>query len=55
LDYFIFIKSDQKNWKVFCTGKTKLFTETEGKVSLPKVFEIRQEEDNQLGLFEIDG
>ena len=55
LDYFIFIKSDQKNWKVFCTGKTKLFTETEGKVSLPKVFEVRKEEDNQLGLFEIDG
>ncbi|HLG34317.1 MAG TPA: hypothetical protein VI757_05500 [Bacteroidia bacterium] len=51
LDYFIFIKSDQKSWKVFCTGKTKLFTETEGEVSLPKVFEVKQEEDNQLALF----
>ncbi len=52
LDYFIFIKSDQKNWKVFCTGKTKLFTETEGIVELPKVFEVKDKDDTQLGLFE---
>jgi len=52
LDYFIFIKSDQKNWKVFCTGKTKLFTETEGNVKLPKVFEVKDKDDTQLGLFE---
>ncbi len=54
LDYFIFIKSDQTSWKVFCTGKTKLFTETEGKVLLPKVFEVKKEADSQLGLFEIE-
>jgi hypothetical protein len=42
LDYFIFIKSDQKSWKIFCTGKTILFTETEGKVSLPIVFEVKK-------------
>lgn len=52
LDYFIFIKSDQANWKVFCTGKTKLFSETEGKVELPKVYEVIEgEEKNQLALF----
>jgi len=54
LDYFIYIKSDQTNWKVFCTGKTKFFSETEGKVDLPKVYEVKQEEDNQLGLYETD-
>ncbi len=54
LDYFIFIKSDQTSWKVFCTGKTKLFTETEGIVSLPKVFEVKQGDDNQLPLFTVE-
>lgn len=52
LDYFIFIKSDQTNWKVFCTGKTKLFSETEGTVELPKVYEVKDKKDTQLGLFE---
>ncbi|HRQ55453.1 MAG TPA: hypothetical protein PL018_14435 [Ignavibacteriaceae bacterium] len=52
LDYFIFIKSDQTKWKVFCTGKTKLFSKTEGNVELPKVYEVKDKNDTQLGLFE---
>ena len=43
LDYFIFIKSDQTGWKVFCTGRTKLFSKTEGKVELPQVYEVKEE------------
>jgi hypothetical protein len=52
LDYFIFIKSDQSGWKVFCTGQTKLFRNTEGKVELPKIYEIVEGEKNQIELFE---
>ena len=53
LDYFIFIKSDQTIWKIFCTGKKKLFTETEGNVELPQVFEVKQDDEmNQYTLFE---
>jgi hypothetical protein len=54
LDYFIFINSDQTYWKVFCTGKTKLFFETEGTVVLPKVYEVKEKIDTQLGLFEAE-
>ncbi len=54
LDYFIFIKSDQTSWKVFCTGKTKLFAKTEGEVELPKVYEVKEQENAQLGLFETE-
>lgn len=54
LDYFIYIKSDQTSWKVFCTGKTKLFRHTEGKVDLPKAYEVKQEKFNQIGLFETE-
>ncbi|OFY65587.1 MAG: hypothetical protein A3H98_11735 [Bacteroidetes bacterium RIFCSPLOWO2_02_FULL_36_8] len=52
LDYFIFIKSDQTSWKVFCTGKTKLFSKMEGKVNLPKVYEVKQVVKGQMELFE---
>lgn len=41
LDYFIYVKADQKEWIVFSRGKTKLFSETEGKVDIPKVFEVK--------------
>lgn len=51
LDYFIFIKSDQTEWKVFSTGKTKLFGKTEGKVILPKVYEIMEGKNTQIALF----
>lgn len=54
LDYFIFIKSDQTSWKVFCTGRTKLFSKTNGKVDLPKVFEVVKVNDAQLALFTAD-
>jgi hypothetical protein len=40
LDYFIFIKSDKTRWKVFSTGNTKLFSKTEGIVSLPRSYEV---------------
>lgn len=53
LDYFIFIQSDQTTWKLFSSGKGELFSITEGKVNLPKVFEVKQvnQNTNQLGLF----
>lgn len=51
LDYFIFIKSDQTSWKIFCTGRMRLFTKTEGKVDLPEIYEVVVEDRNQLGLF----
>lgn len=54
LDYFIYIKSDQKNWVVFSTGKSKIFSETEGKVILPKLFEVSKKLDNQISLFSVD-
>lgn len=56
LDYFIYIKADQKDWVVFSKDKTKLFSETEGKVELPKAYEVmlKKDEIRQFDLFEID-
>ncbi len=52
LDYFIFIKSDRTSWKVFHNNEKKLFSMLEGKINLPKVYEVVRQNENQLILFE---
>ncbi|MBU1298686.1 MAG: hypothetical protein KKG06_00680 [Bacteroidetes bacterium] len=54
LDYFIYIKANQKDWIVFDTGKSKLFSTTTGKIVLPKVYEVSKFASNQLGFFETE-
>jgi hypothetical protein len=40
LDYFVYITSDMKSWKIWSTGNINIFKITEGKVNLPEFFEI---------------
>jgi hypothetical protein len=40
LDYFVYITSDRKNWNVWRTGKDNMFSITNGKVHIPKTYEV---------------
>lgn len=43
LDYFVYITSDMKKWKIWRTGKENIFVKSEGDIILPiKIYEISQ-------------
>lgn len=40
LDYFVYLTSDRKEWYIWSTGKEKMFTKTNGKITIPLTFEV---------------
>ncbi|TAK62795.1 MAG: hypothetical protein EPO24_04660 [Bacteroidetes bacterium] len=51
LDYFIYVGQNQKEWVVFSTGETQLFSVTKGKVQLPQTYQVIDKETSQLNIF----
>jgi len=46
LDYFVYLTSDRKEWFIWSTGKDNMFKVTNGKILIPKTYEIIKEEEN---------
>lgn len=40
LDYFIYISSDKKKWKIWTSGSPDMFILNEGEVNIPKTYEV---------------
>jgi hypothetical protein len=50
LDYFVYITSDMKIWKIWSTGNVNMFKITEGKVNIPEFFDIEETKINTKDL-----
>jgi len=40
LDYFVYITSDMKEWKIWSTGSKNVFSNTSGDIKIPLIYEI---------------
>jgi len=45
MDYFVYITSDRKQWKIWKTGTDNIFSVTSGDVTIPETYELAQEDD----------
>jgi hypothetical protein len=46
LDYFVYITSDRKQWKIWKTGADNIFSVTSGDVAIPETYELALQHDS---------